>query len=273
MTAHSSCRRSPSDRRRVCPMPQPAGAVPARVLPFAEEDARQVVLGFTLGKKPARDAQFLAFALKAPSGNAFIVARTLAITVADCNQTWTLRYPLHPALDLVRHLSHAAHAVEPDWLSGFAPVSIKRLVELPHDALQERAVAVPILDENDHRFFSEPGRVIGAELICPDWVHRYAHAPAVQRRSPRTALNRCDKHVVYTFALTSGVTKPARGLEHFGVRFAVRIPDVPSILDLEQNAIQPPMSVRMIRDADINLDVHRPQSVDRFARRMARISS
>ena len=150
---------------------------------------------------------------------------------------------------------------------------MKLLVEFLHDALEERAVAVPILDEDDQRFFGEARRVLGPEFVRPVWMHRHSHPSDVWRRSPCASLNRRDEHFAYTSALTANVTKPARGLEHLRVRLAVCVPNVPAILELGQNAIQPLKSVRIVRGADVNRDAQRYYSGGRLARRMARISS
>ncbi len=245
----------------------------SRVFPLGKENSRKVILGFALGEYPARNVSRVASALQSPCVMAYVVVWELAVAIDDCDQSRTIRHCLNSAFDFGRHFPLAAHAIESNGLPPSPPVSGKRFVEFGHDTAQECTVAIPILDEDHERFFRKMQGVLWIELIRFIGVHRHSHAPTMQPRSPCVALNRCDKQFVYTVTLTAVVAKPGCGLENFRIRFAGRIPHVPLIVDLVQNPIQPPMSVWIICCADINLDSHQFYSIDRLARRMARISS
>ena len=95
----------------------------------------------------------------------------------------------------------------------------------------------------------------------------------MQRRSPCFTLNRRDEHLAHPFALTPLILNPGGGFDGVEIRLPGRIPYVPTVLEFVQNPIQPPMSVRIVRCTQIDLDSQRPYAFERLARRMARISS
>ena len=195
------------------------------------------------------------------------------VAIDDGDQAWTIRCSPFPALDFLRHLSRTAHAVEPDRISRSAPKSVQGLVELGHYAFHESAITVPILDEDPEGFLGKAGGVLGCELIRRTRKHRDSHASSVWRQSPGTAPNRRNEHLAYPVTLGSAITNPGRGLDCIGIRPSARVPHVPAIVDLVQNAVQPPVGLRVVRCAEVDLYPHHPYSFGRAARRMARISS
>ena len=249
------------------------GTVFARTPPLGEESSRKVVFGLTLGENPARDTQALALAAKCLGFVARLVGGAFPVTVDDDNQSRTNSFPLRATFNFGRHLALAAHAIESDGPSHVLPILVKRLVQFRHDALQERSVAVTILDEYGKRFLGEHGCKLGRELIRILRTSRHTYASFVRRRTPCFTPNRRDEHLTHAPALPPLIASPERRLEGFRLRLSGGIPHVPAIVHLVQNPIQPLKSLRIVCRADINLDSHRLHAIDRLARRMARISS
>ena len=70
--------------------------------------------------------------------------------------------------------------VKSDWISRPIPKLLKGIVEFLHDALHERAVTDPILNEDHEWFLSKASSVLGFEFIRPIWICRHSHTSPVR---------------------------------------------------------------------------------------------
>ena len=185
------------------------------------------------------------------------VARTLPVAVDDGNEPRSWR-DLRPVLHFLLHLPPAAQAVEPNRRSRPTPQSAKGKIQLLHNPFHERAVAVPVLHENHELLVGEAKSVLGPEFIRCDRMHSNAHASPVRSQRPRTALSRCDEQLLHPASLHAAFTNPRCGFQVVGILRICQVPDVPTVFDLVQNAVQPLMRVRIIGRADVDRDAHTP---------------
>ena len=72
---------------------------------------------------------------------------------------------------------------------------MKGLVELCHDPCDERAVAVPVLDEDHERLVGQAACLLGRELIRRDRKRSHSQASRVRRQCPGAALSRGDEQL------------------------------------------------------------------------------
>ena len=183
---------------------------------LSEEDSGQVVLRFPFREDRAGHSSIIACSMQLPSRIAFRIVRSLAVAVTDGDQPGTIPLAPHAPLDLFRHLSRTAHAVEPDRLPRPPPKLVERFTELRHDPPHERAVAQPILDEDHQWFVGEADGILGIEcihsvrleLVPLDRTCRHPQSSPVGRQGPRTSPRRGDEHLAYPFALKPTVTNP-----------------------------------------------------------------
>jgi len=91
--------------------------------------------------------------------------------------------------NLVRHFSLAAYAIEANGTSRSLAVVVKRLVEFGHDSLQERAVTVPVLNEDHKRFFGKAGRILGDEFVFSIGLPCHAQTSSMWSGTPHFALD------------------------------------------------------------------------------------
>ena len=230
----------------------------AGVGPCAEEDSGQIVLRFALGEDPAGKTVLIADLAEPPGVCAFRVSRTLPVAVDDGDEPRAIRHCVCPSVDFLWHLAGTADAVESDRFSFAPPDAVKGLVEFRHDAFDERAVAVPVLDEDQERLVDQAACLLGRKFILRGWMRSHSHAPCVRSQCPGAAPSRCDEQLAQSMALPAGVADPRGGLDGVGIRCAGQVPDVPAIFDPVQNAVKPTVRVRIIGHAGVDRDAHGP---------------
>ena len=150
---------------------------------------------------------------------------------------------------------------------------MKGIVEFRHDAPDEGAVAVPVLDEDHEWFVGQPEGLLGCEILCVGRMCSHTYAPPVQNGCPRATLSRPDEEFAGATTQRTASANPRCGLEGAEIRSGGRVPDVPAVYDPVQGAVQPFVGVRIVRRAHVDHDAHALYAFPLAAPRMARISS
>lgn len=130
------------------------------------------------------------------------------------------------------------------------------MVELPDHAPYKCAVGDPVLDENAQWFLDESAGFLRRELLRAGRHCSHSQRTPVGRKGPCVALSRCDQQIAHPRALMVAVANPRCAGDFLRLCVIGRVPHVPPVIDLMQDAVEPAVGIWFICDSRIDGDTH-----------------